>query len=110
MAAIRQFFSHVFMDIRRIVGENVRRYRLAANLSQEEMAARMEYEQGYVSGLEAGRRNPTIVTLAIAADALGIKPSLLLETPGAGPLKKMRRSETGKRRQNTPPKTSSRRR
>jgi transcriptional regulator with XRE-family HTH domain len=67
------------MDVRRIVGENLRQYRLAAKLSQEEMAARMGVEQGYVSGLEAGRRNPTIVTLWHAAVALGIRPSLLLE-------------------------------
>lgn len=57
----------------------MRHYQLAAKLSQEEMAARMQYEQGYVSGLEAGRRNPTITTLALAAAELGIKPSLLLE-------------------------------
>lgn len=88
MAAVRQFFWHAAMDIRQIVGENVRRYRLAAKLSQEEIAARMEYEQGYISGLEAGRRNPTIVTLALVAQALGIKPSLLLEMPGAKATKK----------------------
>jgi transcriptional regulator with XRE-family HTH domain len=69
------------MDVRRIVGENLRQYRLAASLSQEEMAARTGVEQGYLSGLEAGRRNPTIVTLWHAAVALGIKPSLLLEVP-----------------------------
>lgn len=42
------------MDIRRLVGDNVRAYRLRAGLSQEELAARMEVEQGYVSRLEAG--------------------------------------------------------
>lgn len=70
------------MDIRRLVGENVRRYRLAAKLSQEELAARMGVEQGYVSYLEAGRRNPTIVTLWHAATALKVKPSQLLEGKG----------------------------
>jgi transcriptional regulator with XRE-family HTH domain len=69
------------MDVRWIVGENLRKYRLAAKLSQEEMAARMGVEQSYLSGLEAGRRNPTIVTLWHAAVALGIRPSLLLEAP-----------------------------
>lgn len=53
----------------------------------------MEYEQGYVSGLEAGRRNPTIVTLALAAQALGVKPSLLLETPSSKPAKKSGRQK-----------------
>jgi transcriptional regulator with XRE-family HTH domain len=73
------------MDVRRIVGENLRQYRLAAKLSQEEMAARMGVEQGYLSGLEAGRRNPTIVTLWHAAVALSIRPSLLLEAPEEKP-------------------------
>jgi transcriptional regulator with XRE-family HTH domain len=58
------------MDIRRVVGENVRRCREAAGLSQEELAARMGVEQGYVSRLEAGTRNPTIVTIWHAAQSL----------------------------------------
>ena len=45
------------MDIRRVVGKNVRRYRIEAELSQEELAAGMGVEQGYVSRLEAGKRN-----------------------------------------------------
>jgi transcriptional regulator with XRE-family HTH domain len=68
------------MDIRRVVGENVRRYRLAAKLSQEELAARMGFEQEYVSKLEAGKRNPTITTIWHAALALKIKPADLFET------------------------------
>ena len=73
------------MDIRRLVGDNVRAYRLRAGLSQEELAARMEVEQGYVSRLEAGSRNPTIVTISQAADALGVTPAALFEKkqPGA---------------------------
>jgi transcriptional regulator with XRE-family HTH domain len=71
------------MDVRRIVGTNLRQFRLSAGLSQEEMAARMGVEQGYLGGLEAGRRNPTVVTLWHAAMALGIRPSLLLEAPDA---------------------------
>lgn len=98
MADSGQFSSHAGMDIRQIVGKNVRRYRLAAKLSQEEMAAQMQYEQGYVSGLEAGRRNPTIVTLALAAAALGIKPSLLLENPDGKPVKKSTRATSTRRR------------
>jgi transcriptional regulator with XRE-family HTH domain len=61
----------------------VRRYRLAAKLSQEALAARMEVEQGYISRLEAGTRNPTIVTLQELADALGVQPAQLLEVPPA---------------------------
>lgn len=67
------------MDVRGIVGTNIRRYRLAAKLSQEELAARMGVEQYYVSGLEAGRRNPTITSMSRAAEALGVKVAQLFE-------------------------------
>ncbi len=69
------------MDMRRVVGANVRKYRLAAALSQEELALRVEIiDQGYVSGLERGKRNPTAITLRLLADALGVEPGLLFET------------------------------
>jgi len=56
-----------------MVGENVRRLRIAAGLSQAELAARMGVDRSYVSGLEQGQRNPTIVTLWHTAKALGAK-------------------------------------
>jgi transcriptional regulator with XRE-family HTH domain len=52
----------------------------------------MGVEQGYLSGLEAGRRNPTIVTLWHAAVALGIKPALLLDAGKEPPTKRPRRA------------------
>lgn len=67
-----------FMDVRRIVGLNIRKIRIEAGLSQEELAARMGVEQFYISGLEAGRRNATLVTLWKAAIALGVEPGLLV--------------------------------
>jgi transcriptional regulator with XRE-family HTH domain len=81
------------MDVRRLVGENARRLRLAAGLSQEEMAARVGVSQAYISGLESGERNPTIVTLWHTALALGVKPSQLLEAP-ADFKRKLRRPKT----------------
>ena len=49
------------MHIRRVVGKNVRRYRIEAELSQEELAAGMGVEQGYVSRLEAGNAIPLLL-------------------------------------------------
>ncbi|HEY5305726.1 MAG TPA: helix-turn-helix transcriptional regulator [Pseudolabrys sp.] len=59
-------------DARRLVGQNVRRLRLAAKISQAELAARMGVDRAYVSGLELGNRNPTVVTLWHIAKALGV--------------------------------------
>jgi transcriptional regulator with XRE-family HTH domain len=59
-------------DARRLVGQNVRRLRLAAKISQAELAARMGVDRSYVSGLEQGNRNPTVVTLWHIAKALRV--------------------------------------
>ena len=67
------------MDVRQIVGENVRRYRRENGLSQQEVANRMGVDRAYVSGLELGQRNPTVVTLWHAAQALGVEVNLLLK-------------------------------
>jgi transcriptional regulator with XRE-family HTH domain len=60
-------------DVRRLVAENVQRLRTAAGLSQAGLAARMGVDRAYVSGLELGTRNPTIVTLWHVAQALDVK-------------------------------------
>lgn len=60
------------MDMRRLVGRNVRRAREAAGLTQEELAAKSGFTQQYLSGLETGKRNPTIVSLYELAQALGV--------------------------------------
>lgn len=60
------------MDIRATVGLNVLRIRRERNLSQEELSFRSGLTRAYLSGLEAGRRNPTIVSLSKLADALSV--------------------------------------
>lgn len=70
------------MDICKTVGSNIRRYRMAAGISQEELAARMGFDQGYVSKLEAGHRNPTLKTIECAALALSVSWSELFAQGG----------------------------
>ncbi len=66
------------MDIRQTLGRNVKALRTTAGLSQEELAARMDVDQAYVSRLEAGEINPTILTIWHMAQALNTKPEKLL--------------------------------
>ena len=56
----------------------MRRIRVAAGLSQDEIAIRMGVEQTYVSGLERGVRNPTLTTIDRAASALNVRLTDLL--------------------------------
>jgi transcriptional regulator with XRE-family HTH domain len=72
------------MDMRRLVGRNFARIRREQGLTQEQMADRSGFSQQYLSGLERGRRNPTIVTLYELAQALGVSPLDLLRPEDAG--------------------------
>ena len=60
------------MDMRALVGLNVKQARLKKGLTQEELADRSGFSQQYLSGLEGGKRNPSIVTIYELALALGI--------------------------------------
>lgn len=66
------------MDMRVLVGANVRRLREAQGMTQEQLAERSGFGQNYLSDLERGRRNPTVVTVFELAQALNTTPALLL--------------------------------
>jgi len=66
------------MDMRKLVGRNVRRIRGERGMTQERFAERSGFSQQYISDLERGRRNPTIVSLFELAQALDITPVDLL--------------------------------
>lgn len=71
------------MDVRARVGRNLRRYRLAKGVSQEALADLCDLDRTYVSGIERGVRNPTVVVLERLAGVLGIAAAVLLEpNPG----------------------------
>lgn len=60
------------MDMRKLVGRNFGRLRKQKGFTQEKFAETSGFSQQYISGLENGRRNPTIVTLFELATALGV--------------------------------------
>lgn len=60
------------MDMRKLVGDNVCRIRQANNLTQERLSELSGLSQQYISDLERGKRNPTIVTIYELALALKV--------------------------------------
>lgn len=60
------------MDMRKLVGRNAARLRRDAGLTQEQLAERSGFSQQYISDLERGLCNPTVVTLYELAEALGV--------------------------------------
>jgi len=76
--------SILWMDIRQVFGENIRRFRTQAGLSQEAVAERMGVDRAHVSSMERGQQNVTLLTLWHTAQALGVKPADLLDEDFAG--------------------------
>jgi len=62
------------MDMHALVGRSFARPRLAKDLTQERFPEISGFAQQSVSGIEPGRRNPTVVTLFHLAQALGASP------------------------------------
>lgn len=55
-----------------MVGRNVARLRRERGLTQEKLAEESGFSQQYVSDLERGKRNPTVITLYELAQTLGV--------------------------------------
>ena len=58
--------------MRKLVGRNFARLRREKGLTQEDVEARSGYSQQYLSGLERGKRNPSVITIYEIAQALGV--------------------------------------
>ena len=61
------------------LGARIKSVRIERGLSQQELAALIEYEKSHMSRLESGGTNPTYLTLMKIAGALKIPMSELLE-------------------------------
>lgn len=59
-------------DVRVAFGLAVRRRRTEVGVSQERLADLAQVERAYVSALERGKRNPTLLTQQRIAAALGV--------------------------------------
>jgi transcriptional regulator with XRE-family HTH domain len=71
--------SILWMDIRQVLGRNIRRFRKRARLSQEAVATRIGADRAHVSAMELGKQNITLLTLWHVAEALGVRASDLLD-------------------------------
>lgn len=62
------------MDIVRVFGNNVRKYRMALGLSQEAFADKCGLHRTYISAVECFRRSIAIENIQRIANALEIEP------------------------------------
>ena len=64
---------------KRVLGDNVRRFREALDLTQESLSERAGLDRSYIGGIERAERNPALSTIIRLASALGVPPARLLE-------------------------------
>ncbi|MBL8884204.1 MAG: helix-turn-helix transcriptional regulator [Hyphomicrobium sp.] len=72
------------MDVRRRLGLNLKRLREEQGFSQESFADHCGLHRTYISGIERGVRNPTVILLDKIAKALKVAPGILLEETRSG--------------------------
>lgn len=66
------------MDILKVFGTNLKRYRREAGLSQERFAELCGLHRTYISGIECCQRNVSLENVQKIADALGVESYRLL--------------------------------
>jgi transcriptional regulator with XRE-family HTH domain len=66
-------------DVLKGIGKRIKKHRLAANFTQEDLAGAAEIDRSYISELENGHKNPSVLTLYKIAAVLKIKPHKLLD-------------------------------
>ena len=65
-------------DLLREFGNRVKQLRLGKNLSQEKLSQICDIDRTYISGVERGIRNVSLLNIARLAKALDVSPSELL--------------------------------
>jgi len=60
-------------------GRSLRKRRLAKLLSQEALALESDLSRSYISDLEMGKKDPSLFTVFKLANALRLKPSVLID-------------------------------
>ncbi len=61
------------MDIVKIFGQNVKKYRQELKISQEELADRSDLHRTYISAIECFRRSIALENIQRIADALEVE-------------------------------------
>jgi transcriptional regulator with XRE-family HTH domain len=69
----------IVLDLKTLLGVAIRTERSALGISQEELAERAGLHRTYVSDLERGARNPSIVSVEKIAEALNLSLLSLFE-------------------------------
>jgi len=61
------------------LGDNIKRIRLAKDMTQGDLCRKLEVDRAYMSNIESGKKNPTLSTITNIAKALNVSVDELLK-------------------------------
>jgi transcriptional regulator with XRE-family HTH domain len=64
------------------LGENIRKCRMMKDISQEELAYQADLDRTYISGIERGDRNISVITLKKISNVIGFEILEILKPNG----------------------------
>ena len=65
----------------KLVGSNIKRCRLAARLTQEQLAIKAGFDYKYYQRVESLKANLTLRTLSRISEALRVSPAVFFKSP-----------------------------
>ena len=66
-------------DPKQLFGRRLRQLRKEAGLSQEKLAIIADLDRTYIGSVERGERNIALMNICKLAEALGVRPAVLLD-------------------------------
>lgn len=67
------------MSVKKRLGENIKRIRVKKGMTQGDICRALKMDRGYMSAIENGKKNITLLQLEKIAKALGELPDRLLK-------------------------------
>lgn len=68
-----------FKSLESIVGQRLKEMRIKKGLSQEDLSLETGLDRSYISMVERGKRNPTLIVIFRLCEILDIQPSALVK-------------------------------
>ena len=66
------------MNAKEIIGFNIKKIRKQNNLTQEQLSELVGINVKYLSGIERGKKNPTLDIILKITDALNVRPNQII--------------------------------
>jgi len=61
------------------LGDNIKKIRLVKGMTQSDLCRKLKIDRAYMSNIESGNKNPTLLTITKIATTLGVSADELLK-------------------------------